>query len=471
MISNTPLHAAYQNYPNNAAQSPDGIPNYLLRSVPTTVAGVNSQNAISLDRVPGINPGSAQASYFAPQLPDSRIHTWNFTLEKDIAANMVVRARYVGNHGGYLEQYYRYNDPTPDYVWYRTTEQPLPTGLYSNVARRPFDQTVWGNILEYRKTSWSNYNGVELELERRYKNGLGFQLFYVVGNALGLTTSGNTDTNTQLAPNQFLPGTVPVDYDQRNRLLNYQRDPSIPKHRVRWNWVADLPFGRGKWLGTNASGLVDKLIGGWQVAGIGTLRSNWWNLPTNNWNLTGEPVKVYGYDYPIENCTGGTCVPGYLWWNGYIPANRINSYDANGRPNGYMGVPEDYKPAVTPLIPWGSTARPANAPANTNISQFWDSNTVWVPLENGQVQRLNYNDNLHPWRNQRLPGVRLWSVDASLFKNVRIGERLNVRLGADFFNVFNVAGNPNSIGGDGMLTTRNSGNGARVMQLNARISW
>jgi hypothetical protein len=46
-----------------------------------------------------------------------------------------------------------------------------------------------------------------------------------------------------------------------------------------------------------------------------------------------------------------------------------------------------------------------------------------------------------------------------------------VRVGADFFNVLNVAGNPNSVSGDGMLTTRNSGQNARVMQLNARINW
>ena len=119
---------------------------------------------------------------------------------------------------------------------------------------------------------------------------------------------------------------------------SHQRDPSIPKHRVRWNWVADLPFGRGKWIEGNAQGLLDKLISGWQVAGIGNLNSTYFALPTDNWNLTGEPVELYGYKYPIENCTSGACVPGYLWWSGYIPANRINSRDANGRPNGYMGV-------------------------------------------------------------------------------------------------------------------------------------
>jgi hypothetical protein len=38
------------------------------------------------------------------------------------------------------------------------------------------------------------------------------------------------------------------DIDQRNRLLNYQRDINIPKHRVLWNWIADLPFGKDELL-------------------------------------------------------------------------------------------------------------------------------------------------------------------------------------------------------------------------------
>jgi hypothetical protein len=70
-----------------------------------------------------------------------------------------------------------------------------------------------------------------------------------------------------------------------------------------------------------------------------------------------------------------------------------------------------------------------------------------------------------------MPSVRQWGLDASIFKNIRFGEALNMRLGADWFNVLNVPGNPNSISGDGMLTTRNSGQNARTLQLNARITW
>ena len=87
--------------------------------------------------------------------------------------------------------------------------------------------------------------------------------------------------------------------------------------------------------------MLDKFIGGWQIAGLGSLRSNYFTLPTNNYP-TGTPIQFYGYQYPIQDCRSGACFPGYLWWNGYIPANRINSVDANGKPNGVMGVPVTY---------------------------------------------------------------------------------------------------------------------------------
>ena len=57
-------------------------------------------------------------------------------------------------------------------------------------------------------------------------------------------------------------------FDAFNRQKNYQRDISIPHHRVRWNYVVDLPFGQGKPILGSAGKLVNRVVGGWQLAGI-----------------------------------------------------------------------------------------------------------------------------------------------------------------------------------------------------------
>jgi hypothetical protein len=58
-----------------------------------------------------------------------------------------------------------------------------------------------------------------------------------------------------------------------------------------------------------------------------------------------------------------------------------------------------------------------------------------------------------------------------VFKAVKINEQFTVRLNADFFNVLNAPGNPNSIGTNGVLNTRSSGNTPRILQLSLRLSW
>jgi hypothetical protein len=45
------------------------------------------------------------------------------------------------------------------------------------------------------------------------------------------------------------------------------------------------------------------------------------------------------------------------------------------------------------------------------------------------------------------PRVLQWGQDASLFKVIAINEHTRLRINADFFNVFNHPGNPNSVGG------------------------
>jgi hypothetical protein len=42
----------------------------------------------------------------------------------------------------------------------------------------------------------------------------------------------------------------------------------ILTHQLNLNWIADLPFGKGRAFAGNDSGLVDAFIGGWQLSGL-----------------------------------------------------------------------------------------------------------------------------------------------------------------------------------------------------------
>jgi hypothetical protein len=469
MRMNAPMTARFYWSQTQAAYSPDGIANLSLRTVPVYISGQNTTQLVQPSDAKSLARGCCGVSYFNKEMPEPRVQDWNFTLEKEVMSNTVARAGYVGNHSSRLEQLYQYNNPTPDYVWYMTTHNPTPTGEYANVARNFFDQASYGTIERWQNTGWGNSNSFTLELERRYTKGFAYRVFYVMDNNFMAGGGGYSGTSPIPEVNQFLPGTVPTDLDARNKLLNYQRDTSIPHHRVRWNWLVDLPFGKGKPVLGNAGKWLDRLVGGYQVAAMGSLASTFFSLPSGNFS-TGTPVEVYGYKYPIQDCTSGTCYPGYLWWNGYIPAYRINSTDPKtGKPNGYMGIPADYKPAVQPLWPY-----PADYLSRTSATDpmyaFYGTNTLWIPLNTGVVQRTTWTG-LAPLRQQYVPSIRQWGLDASMFKSIPINERFRVRINVDFFNELNHPGNPNSVGSTGMLSTRNSGNSARTLQLTGRLSW
>ena len=69
-------------------------------------------------------------------------------------------------------------------------------------------------------------------------------------------------------------------------------------HQVNANWIVELPFGKGRWIGRDSHGALDALIGGWQLSGLARWTSgfavgvgNGAQWPTN-WELSGYATTV-----------------------------------------------------------------------------------------------------------------------------------------------------------------------------------
>jgi len=448
----------------------DGFPNYELRSVPQYVAGTNTSKVLDNPAFVSLTPGCCALQFNDPHQPPTRDMQWNFSVGREVWSGIVARASYLGTHAWNLPQNVNFNAAPNDYVWYTATGLPKATGKYASTGQNAYDTTTYGSITEYMKRGYSNANGASFELERRYTRGIGFQFAYTMTNAFTESTLVGNGGGSSVAPvADFLPGAVPTDFDARNRFLNYQRDSALPHHQLKWDWVADLPFGRNHLLARNAGKFLNTLVGGWQIAGSGTYQSRYWSLPTSNYGPASN-IQIYGTKYPIQDCSAGACRPGYLYWNGYISPPLINRTNASGQCTGICGIPSNYTPSNVPLIPYGSTALPANAPANTNVSQFWETQTVWVPLKDGTVVRTTMNTSLPWWMNQYVPAPWAFNLSASLFKTFSLTEHVKLRFNADFFQVLNNPGLPTP-GGNGILSTQNSNNSPRDLQLTLRLTW
>jgi hypothetical protein len=127
-------------------------------------------------------------------------------------------------------------------------------------------------------------------------------------------------------------------------------------------------------------------------------------------------------------------------------------------------VPSNYVPAEQPLNPIPATGCPAG-------NSLCGTNNVYVTLNNG-TQVLTAFGGLNPWRNQFVPGP--WAtpaVNASLFKEFHIHERLIFRIQMDAFNVLNMPGMNNVTASNGIIDMSTSNNSARVFQWTARLRW
>ena len=99
-----------------------------------------------------------------------------------------------------------------------------------------------------------NYNSLQIELRRRFSQGLYFQANYTY--AKNLTNAIGTGQNL------FEPY-----LDNNRKELDYQRaDFDIP-HVFNLNAIYQLPFGRGKML-LDRGGISDILFGGWELSSI-----------------------------------------------------------------------------------------------------------------------------------------------------------------------------------------------------------
>jgi hypothetical protein len=461
-ITNLPFVANYSRSYTSAGQAPDGLPNYLLRTPQTVIAGQNSANVVDTTAVNALLPG-VSVQTLDPHYPPASVKQANLTIEQPIKGGSVFRITYLFVHSTNLDQNYQYNAAPSTYVYEVVNGVLPPTGTYAATATRPYDKLTWGTNVMSTKHGFANDSALQLNYQRQFKNGYAYQIFYVFSRAFRV--GGNTFRDSVLYPAElFAPGVLPAGLNtgtiaapsrELNRFENYKVDTAIPVHRVTFNGVVELPVGRGKRFLHNSSRWVDALIGGFQVAAIGNLVSQSFQPSSSNWGPTSK-LEIYKSAVPITDCRSGVCRPAYQWFNGYIAPPLINN--PNG---GITGLPSGYTPYQTPIN---------NTPGAAN----YGNNNVQVPLKNGTSVLTGYSPGpagVNPFAKTTILGPFNYIADISLYKVFSISERLKLRVNIDAFNAFNIQGfvNPNATDGTQPLTT--SYWTPRQVQFTARLSF
>jgi hypothetical protein len=223
------------------------------------------------------------------------VQEWHFAIEQQLNQSMALRASYVGSFG-----YHGLLSVDPNTISAQicssaagcqaggaaaggtpataANQSHVPQGAqYIPVGTRP--NPYLGAGFFWFTEGNSRYNALEVDVTKRFSRNFQFRGNYTWSKNLDLN-SGLTgaQANNQA---QMIMDRNDLHRDWGPSALNVTHQGSIS---ARY----ELPFGRGKhWL-SNAAGVENKVLGGWQVNGIVTLLSGFPFTPQVGSNRSGD---------------------------------------------------------------------------------------------------------------------------------------------------------------------------------------
>ena len=322
-------------------------------------------------------------AYMPANFPTPRSQQFSLTIERQLPANIIATATYVGNHGTHFPGgSYNMNTLDPQYLSLGTALQnPVPNPYAGLVPGSLGAATITRaqSLLPFpyysSVTVYNPHTGdfiahyMELSAQKRSDRGLTVLAGYTVGKLID---------NSMNSPLAYLSSTTNITGYQNvyNREAERSLDPTDISQRATFSLLYDLPFGRGQRFSTDSS-LLNAVIGGWQFNSVGVFQ-------------TGFPLAISG----------------------------ANNNGTATRPNFVPGVSPKLKHPTRQE--WFDTVAFTNPPIYTF----------------GNVPRT--------LPNVRAPGTT--NVDLSLFKIIPLYREYALQFRAESFNAFNIVnlGTPNT---------------------------
>jgi len=281
--------------------------------------------------------------------------------------------------------------------------------------------------------AFSDYNALQLELRRQYRNGFFGQINY---------TFSNTNTNSAgTAQNRF-----EAFMDNLRPELNTGRSVFNVTHVVNANAIYELPFGHDrKWF--HSSGLADAFIGGWQVASIVAWQS-------------GSPLIIYSGRATFNRAGRSNCTTDPIGCNTAFSSLSVDEI------KGMLGIykqPDGKIYWIDPKVVDATTGRAVGADNLANAASFTGQSFFNPGAGNvGNLPILAFD------------GPAQFRIDLALSKRIRLTDKYRFEFKGEAFNLTNT---PSFSRGDMDINSTTFGRitqvnvGARVVQLSLRFDF
>src|SRR5579864_2886630 len=270
-------------------------PTYSIAALPVSKLPIDPAAPVPTGAL--LVPGGVQ-----PDMKMPTLISWSFRLQQELTQNIVLTLGYVGSHGYHEVLGVDANQPFPTIcpaspcpATYPSTfpgalaNASVPAGAFYILAKTPKANPTLANTWTWFSEGVSNYNALQVDVNRRLSHGISLRGVYTWsralddGDSLNATTAGNAPA---LASNPY----------------NLHADYGLATYDVRnigvINAIYELPFGRGQTLGGQLEGWRSALVSGWSVNTIVTLQSGFPFTPQLSYNPsnngdTRNPVRPF----------------------------------------------------------------------------------------------------------------------------------------------------------------------------------
>src|SRR6185437_5120689 len=371
------------------------------------------------------------------------IDAWNFTVQQQLTPTMSLQIGYVGSHGihNMFDSSNQADVNQPTIAGFDCIASGAPTGCnepinpdtglpYTTNERRPYyDGTaqrnlgvpfgaphLWTQSFRYNANqATTKYNALQVVFEKRFSQDFQILSHYTWSQARANESDYFFMDSRADYGNSY--------YNRRNVFV------------FTGNW--DLPFGKGKPIGANASGFVNELIGGLSLNGTWTWEGGLPFTPSYSLCTQDQDIDGQGGTLCRPNAVGSGTAQATLHAGPFDPVSHQVQY---------------FQPVPT-LASNGDIEGPYQRP---NVGAFGDMerNSLWGP---GFI-----------------------NADVAVAKKFFLTERLNFQLQALAFNVFNhpSLGQPNGCVDCGSnsgiisdIVASQEGTTMRRMQFSARFEF
>jgi hypothetical protein len=323
--------------------------------------------------VTSFNPATDNITYIPKNTKDSYVESYFISVQRTLAKNTLLDIAYVGNHGVKLQGFLNANQKNP------------AAGFNRPYANWPSDITAAVNEF------YSNFNSLQVKYEQQFVAGLTLLNTFTWEHALDNASAS-------------LEGNTPSPQDGNNIRADYsQSDYNLPVANIT-SLVYELPFGRGRHFASSSNGLVNAVIGGWQVSAINTMQAG------TPFNITYGPNGAQAVSPQISATFRGA----NEYRPNYVPGQKVTQGRNNRAANtGYVNyinfnafvLPPIKDAAGNVLSPFGNASRnPGRTPAFYQTDLALNKKFA-TPIESLKVEFRTEFYNLFNHTNLYLPGT------------------------------------------------------------------